>query len=47
VVASPHPTQTAASTVTAAATSTAKKPNCDPPWIIDDKGHRQYKRECL
>jgi serine/threonine protein kinase len=40
---------TATATATATATQTAKPPakNCDPPWIIDDKGHRQYKRECL
>ncbi len=25
----------------------AVKPSCDPPWEIDEKGHRRYKRECL
>ena len=25
----------------------AAKPICDPPWEIDEKGHRRYKRECL
>jgi eukaryotic-like serine/threonine-protein kinase len=23
------------------------KPNCNPPWEIDQNGHRRYKRECL
>lgn len=23
------------------------KPNCTPPWEIDENGHRRYKRECL
>jgi serine/threonine-protein kinase len=25
----------------------AVKLSCDPPWDIDEKGHRRYKRECL
>jgi serine/threonine-protein kinase len=44
-----RPTQAPAVRPTQTATATTKPPakNCDPPWIIDDKGHRQYKRECL
>ena len=43
------PTSRPTAAQTATATQTTKPPpkNCDPPWIIDDKGHRQYKRECL
>jgi hypothetical protein len=26
---------------------TSATPNCTPPWVIDEHGHRQYKRECL
>ena len=22
------------------------KPSCDPPYTVDDKGHRHYKPEC-
>jgi serine/threonine-protein kinase len=25
----------------------AAKPNCNPPYVIDPAGHRQYKPECL
>lgn len=25
----------------------APKPDCNPPWEIDAKGHRRYKRECF
>jgi serine/threonine-protein kinase len=48
---------TASSTPVAAASSTMKppttapsasaKPNCNPPYILDGRGHRTYKQECL
>ena len=25
----------------------AGKPSCDPPYTVDDVGHRHYKRECM
>jgi serine/threonine-protein kinase len=31
----------------AAPAAAAPKPDCDPPYIIDAAGHRQYKPECL
>ncbi len=39
-----RPTATVAPLRTAAP---AKPKSCDPPYVIDEKGHRQYKRECL
>jgi serine/threonine-protein kinase len=27
--------------------SASPKPNCNPPWVIDSAGDRQYKPECL
>ncbi len=27
--------------------SVPPKPNCNPPYVIDDVGNRKYKRECL
>ncbi len=38
------PTQTAAATV--APTATAVK-NCDPPYTLDSRGHKIWKRECM
>jgi serine/threonine-protein kinase len=45
----PTPTQTLTARPTQTPTTpvTPTKKNCDPPWIIDAAGHRQYKRECL
>jgi hypothetical protein len=50
---SPSPTSHAIPTWTAAAphrappTHTASAPDCDPPFTIDDKGHKHYKPACL
>jgi serine/threonine-protein kinase len=44
VVAPPPATTTAAPTATAAATSSK---NCDPPYTLDSKGHKIWKRECM
>jgi serine/threonine-protein kinase len=38
----PRPT----ATWTAPATAKPAKPSCDPPYVIDEKGHRHYKPEC-
>jgi hypothetical protein len=27
--------------------ATAKKKSCDPPYTLDDVGHRHYKPECM
>ena len=40
----PPPTATATVTATAAATSSK---NCDPPYTLDAKGHKIWKRECM
>ncbi len=46
-----HPiaTQTAAVVVAPTATATATTPqkNCDPPYTLDDKGRKMWKRECM
>jgi eukaryotic-like serine/threonine-protein kinase len=44
--ASPVATPAAAPPPTPAAPPAAK-PDCDPPYVIDAAGHRQYKPECL
>jgi serine/threonine-protein kinase len=52
-VAPPRPIVRPTTTATAAPVRTAPTPaakpktSCDPPWVIDERGHRQYKRECL
>ncbi len=33
--------------VAAPSSSSAPKPNCDPPYTVDSMGHHQYKPECL
>lgn len=25
----------------------AEAPKCDPPWVLDAQGHKQYRRECF
>jgi serine/threonine-protein kinase len=53
----PKPPQSAATAIAAATTKptyrpppppppTAKKPNCDPPYTLDAKGHKHFKVEC-
>jgi eukaryotic-like serine/threonine-protein kinase len=32
---------------TAAPAPTPKKAECDPPYVVDEAGHRKYKRECM
>jgi serine/threonine-protein kinase len=34
-------------TASAAASAPATKPRCNPPWVVDSNGDRQYKPECL
>ncbi len=49
-VAPAAPSVTAAASVSVKPPPTASssaKPNCDPPYTIDDRGHRVYKPECL
>jgi len=46
VAATTKPVATATATATHAPTS-APPANCDPPYVIDSKGHRQYKPQCL
>jgi hypothetical protein len=44
----PAPTHPAASPSSSAKpATTAPRPNCSPPYVIDSHGDRQYKRECL
>ncbi len=42
-----QPTTTAAPTVAPTAPPPPRKPNCNPPYVIDSAGDRQYKPECL
>ncbi len=41
----PHPSATASATTTPSAT--APKTNCDPPYTLDDSGHKKWKPDCL
>jgi len=41
------PRPTPAPTFRPASTAVAGKNGCNPPYIVDEAGHRKYKRECL
>jgi serine/threonine-protein kinase len=41
------PSPAAAAPSPPATSPAAAKPNCNPPFVIDSAGHRQYKPECL
>jgi eukaryotic-like serine/threonine-protein kinase len=43
--ATPRPPRAVPAPVHAA--SKPERPACDPPFVIDDKGHKHYKSECL
>lgn len=42
----PSASPRATATWTAPATAKPVKPSCDPPYVVDEKGHRHYKPEC-
>ncbi len=43
----PKPTVPTVATPARPETAPAPKPNCNPPYVIDSAGDRQYKPECL
>lgn len=46
-VATTAPIPTPVHNVTTTASASAQPGHCNPPWITDAEGHRQYKRECF
>jgi serine/threonine-protein kinase len=43
----PQPTTRAAASASATAAPTPKTVDCDPPYYVNEKGSRVYKKECL
>jgi serine/threonine-protein kinase len=44
---SPSPSPRASSAHAPVAPSSGPRPNCNPPYVIDSAGHREYRPECL
>ena len=42
-----RPTPSSAPSAAVPSTATTGRPNCNPPYVIDSAGDRQYKPECL